>query len=395
MSTQPPGPETPASLPELSSERIDEIEDALFADIAHERARRSARRTRRGRLWIAGGAAAAVIAVAAIIAPSVGSLVSPSGGVGDESAVAPVAPADSGAGANTTDSSGADTRESAPLTVAPGAAGDTAAGSAAADRDIITTASATVTAEEVDVAARAIANSAVAHGGYVESMSVGSDGTVYPVSPTDGGIVYDTMPYPYPTDGAWITVRVPADQLQSVVDELDDVGEVTATNLSRQDVTEQTVDLEARIDAAQASVNRLTELMAQAQSVADLIAAESALSERQATLESYQQQLEMLDDQVAMSTLSVTVVPEVEPVTADPAGFGDGLAAGWNGLVATLNGIVVALGFLLPWLAVTAVIALVVWAVVRLVRGRRRRRTDAATPPPPSVEADRTTDPSA
>lgn len=395
MSTQPPGPETPASLPELSSERIDEIEDALFADIAHERARRSARRTRRGRLWVAGGAAAAVIAVAAIIAPSVGSLVSPSGGVGDESAVAPVAPADSGAGPNTTDSSGADMRESAPLTVAPGAAGDTAAGSAAADRDIITTASATITADEVDAAARAIANSAVAHGGYVESMSVGSDGTVYPVSPTDGGIVYDTMPYPYPTDGAWITVRVPADQLQSVVDELDDVGEVTATNLSRQDVTEQTVDLEARIDAAQASVDRLTELMAQAQSVADLIAAESALSERQATLESYQQQLEMLDDQVAMSTLSVTVVPEVEPVTADPAGFGDGLAAGWNGLVATLNGIVVALGFLLPWLVVAAVIALVVWGIVRLVRGRRRRQTDAATPPPSSVEADRTTGPSA
>ncbi|KJL43422.1 MULTISPECIES: DUF4349 domain-containing protein [Microbacterium] len=392
MSTQSPGPDTPASLPELSSERIDEIEDALFADIARERARQSARRTRRGRLWIAGGAAAAVIAVAAVIAPAVGSLVSPSGATGDESAVAPVAPADSGAGTYTDESSGADTRESAPLTVAPGTAGDTAAGSTAADRDIITTASATVTADEVDVAARAIANSAVAHGGYVESMSVGSDGTVYPVSPTDGGIVYDTMPYPYPTDGAWITVRVPADQLQRVVDELDDVGEVTSTNLSRQDVTEQTVDLEARIDAAQASVDRLTELMAQAQSVADLIAAESALSERQATLESYQQQLEMLDDQVAMSTLSVTVVPEVEAVTADPAGFGDGLAAGWNGLVATLNGIVVALGFLLPWLAVAAVAALIVWGIVRLVRGRRSRRTDAAAPASPTVDADRSSD---
>ena len=133
---------------------------------------------------------------------------------------------------------------------------------------------------------------------------------------------------------------MPADQLQDVVDELDDVGEVTATNLSRQDVTEQTVDLEARIDAAQASVDRLTALMAQAQSVADLIAAEAALSERQALLESYQQQLEMLDDQVAMSTLSVTVRRTSSPSTADPAGFGDGLAAGWNGLVATLNGIV-------------------------------------------------------
>ncbi|MFE5410600.1 DUF4349 domain-containing protein [Microbacterium sp. NPDC056569] len=389
MSMQTPGPGTPASLPELSAQRVDEIEEALFADIARERSRQSARRTRRGRLWIAGGAAAAVIAVAAVIAPSVGSLVGGAGGASDESAVAPLTPADSGDGSFSTDSSGG-TRESGPLTVAPdaaqGAAEEAATESATADRDIITTASATVTADEVDAAARAIANSAVAHGGYVESMSVGSDGTVYPVSPTDGGVVYDTMPYPYPTDGAWITVRVPADQLQSVVDELSDVGEVTATNLSRQDVTEQTVDLEARIEAAEASVARLTELMAQAQTVADLLAAESALSERQATLEAYQQQLEMLDDQVAMSTLSVTVVPEVEPVTADPAGFGDGLVAGWNGLVATLNGIVVALGFLLPWLAVAAVAALVVWGIVRLARGRRRRRTDAATEPPSSAD---------
>src|SRR5690606_36878029 len=131
---------------------------------------------------------------------------------------------------------------------------------------------------------------------------VGSNGSVYPVPPMEGGVVDSTMPYPAPTEGAWVTVRVPADQLSAVVDELAGLGEVTATNISRQDVTEQTVDLQARIDAAQASVDRLTELMTQAQNVGDLIAAESALAERQATLESYQQQLEMLDDQVAMST---------------------------------------------------------------------------------------------
>jgi hypothetical protein len=399
MNTQSPVPEASAPLPELSAQRIDEMEDALFADIARERARGSVRRTRRGRLWIAGGAAAAVIAVAALIAPSVGSLVGTAGGTAEESAVAP---ADSVAGSDGASDSATDqTSESAPLTVAPDAAeGDKATGAQLdsgldTDRDIITTASATVSVDEVDAATRSIANSAVAHGGYVESMSVGSDGSVYPVSPTDGGIVYDTMPYPpSPTDGAWITVRVPADQLQDVVDELEDVGEVTATNLSRQDVTEQTIDLEARIEAAQASVDRLTALMAQAQSVADLISAEAALSERQAMLESYQQQLEMLDDQVAMSTLSVTVVPDIEPVTADPAGFGDGLAAGWNGLVATLNGIVIALGFLLPWLAVAAVVALIVWGVVRLVRGRRRRRADAAPPAASSGDEPARRDPS-
>ncbi len=386
MSTQPPAPEARPALPDLSAQRVDEIEDALFADIARERSRDSARRTRRGRLWIAGGAAAAVIAVAAVIAPSVGLLVG-GGAPSSDSAVAPAPLAGSGSAQDdASDVAGSDARPSAPELLAPDADGSTT-GDVASGRDIITTASATVTVAEVGAATRAIGNAAIAHGGYVESMSVGTDGTVGPVSPTDGGIVYDTMPYPSPTEGAWITVRVPADELPKLVDELGDVGEVTATNLNRQDVTAQTVDLQARIDAAQASVDRLTELMARAQNVSDLIAAESALSERQALLESYQQQLKMLDDQVAMSTLSVSVVPETEPVTADPAGFGDGLAAGWNGLVATLNGIVVAIGFLLPWLAVAAVVALAVWGIVRLVRRpRRTRREEAKAGQPASAD---------
>lgn len=376
MSTQHPEPATPVTLPELSRERIDEIEQTLFSEIARDRSRQTARRARRGRLWIAGGAAAAVVAVAAVIAPSVGSLVSGTGGSSDSSAVAPAAPAEE-AGGGMDSGVTLDSREAGPGVAEQEAADQSAPGEATADRDIITTASATVSVDDVESAARAIGDSAVAHGGYVESMSVGTDGDVYPVDPMTGGVVDSTMPSPSPPDGAWVTVRVPADQLPAVVDELAETGEVTATSINRQDVTEQTVDLEARIEAAQASVDRLTALMAQAESVADLIAAESALSERQAMLESYQQQLEMLESQVAMSTLTVTIVPEVETVEADPAGFADGLVAGWNALVATLNGIVVALGFLLPWLVVAAVAALIVWGIVRLVRARRARRADA------------------
>lgn len=373
-------PDATASLPQLSPQRIDEIETALFADISRERSAASTRRTRRGRIWIAGGAAAAIVAVAAIIAPSVGSLVGGSAGGSADSAVAPAF--DSGFQLPATEEASRD------MFAADDAGGAAIAGETA-DRDIITTASATVTADDVQVAVRVIGDSAVAHGGYVESMSVGSDGAVVPIDPMTGDVVYESYPYPYTPNGAWITVRVPADELPAVVDELEDVGEVTASSINRQDVTEQTVDLQARIDAAQASVDRLTDLMGEATSVADLIAAEAALSERQALLESYQQQLKMLDDQVAMSTLSVTVVPKVETVTADPAGFADGLVAGWNGLVATLNGVVVALGFLIPWILVAGIVALIVWGIVRAVRSRRQRRADAAARPPASVGDDR------
>ena len=94
-------------------------------------------------------------------------------------------------------------------------------------------------------------------------------------------------------------------------------------------------------------------------------------------LESYQQQLASIENQIALSSLTVTLTEPSERVAADPAGFGDGLMAGWNGLVVTLNGIVVALGFLLPWLAVAGVAGLIVYGVVRLVR-RRRTRGDSA-----------------
>ena len=367
------------ALPDLSEARIAEIEDSLFADIARDRETQRARRARRGRWWIGGAAAAVVVVIAAIAAPMIVPIVSGSGivtgssgsSVSDGGGSAPVAPnavpdagTDSGAVGGARDATSA---ESSGVSLADPSAG----------RDVITTASATVIVDDVRASTAKVGAAAEAAGGYVESMSIGQNGQVVPVDP---GVSSDSSyPYPYPTtDGAWITVRVPSDTLRATMDELSSLGEVTASSINRQDVTEQTIDLQARIDATQASVDRLTALMAQAGDLSDLIAAETALSDRQATLESYQQQLKSLDSQVEMSTLTVTLSPVVEPVEADPAGFSDGLVAGWNGLIATLNGIVIALGFLLPWIAVAAVVGVIVWGVVRLVRRRRAQRLTRA-----------------
>jgi len=360
-------------LPELTAQRIDEIENALFADIAKERHAKSARR---GRWWIGGAAAAAVIVVAAIIAPNIGSLVGSSAGGSSDSAVMPASP-EMIRGVDGTDLDGVELFSGADDSfVLEGEAGMAASEERAAERDIITNASATLVVDDVPGAAETIAQAAESRDGYVESMSIGQSGVAVQIDPSTG-IAYDSMIYPYTPDGAWITVRVPADELTGMVRELSALGEVTSSSVDRQDVTEQTVDLRARITSAEASVDRLTELMGEATSVADLLAAESALAERQATLEAYQAQLESLESMVAMSSLTVTLVPETIPVEADPAGFADGLAAGWNGLVATLNGIVIALGFLIPWILVLAIAVLIVWAIVRFVR-RRRAARDAA-----------------
>jgi len=364
------------TLPELSDARIDEIEGVLFRAIGRERqrddaARERARRARRGRLWLGAGGAAAVIVIAAVLAPSMPAILGGVSGGSDASTAesAPdVAPADGG------DLGGA-VDQSEPGTMS----GQSASEESGTDREIIATASAAVRVEDADAAATRIGDMATGAGGYVEAMSVGGEGAVPYDEMMDSGMAEDAVMAPSPSS-AWITVRVPAAELADVTAALSDVGEVTASQIDRRDVTSEAIDLRARVEALEASVARLTDLVGQAESTADLIAAEDALATRQSDLEAYEQQLKYLDEQVGMSTLTVSLFEPSPVVAADPAGFGDGIAAGWGGLVATLNGIVLALGFLLPWLAVITVAAVVVWGVRRAIRSRRRARADAPTP---------------
>ncbi|WJL95802.1 DUF4349 domain-containing protein [Microbacterium sp. ET2] len=352
-----------APLPDLSDERIDRIETGLFAGIeADRRTRRRRRRTG----WISAGAAAAVIVVAAAIAPAVGGIVSPMSS--NESAVTPAG----GDAVTLPLDQRATSAESGAADDLGTAEGGASAVEAPAGRDIITTASASIVVDDVPAAAGEVGDAATAIGGYVQSQSIGQSGTPIPIEPGTGGPDV-SYPSPYAGESGWVTVRIPAQELSGFVSGLAGIGEITQSSIDRQDVTEQTVDLRARVEATQASVDRLEELLAQAGDLGDLIAAESALAERQATLESYQQQLESLEGQVELSTVSVSLSPRVEQVTADPAGFTDGLLAGWNGLIATLNGIVIAFGFLIPWLVVLGVVGLIVWGVIRLRRARRER----------------------
>lgn len=329
-------------LPELSNEAAAHIERRVFADIG---AQKEAAARRRKRRWVGGSlTAAAVVVGAALVVPQVagtGFDTAASGGFGGDDAMdaAPeVAPEDGAA----IDSDMASEEAAQAQDVA-------ADGS---DRDIIRTGWARVHVDDIDDATEALEQLAGDHEGYLEALGASQgEGEAGAAS-------------------AWATLRIPASELDAVRSGLGDIGEVTGIEISQRDVTDQTVDLAARIEAHQASVDRLLELMEQSGSVGDLIQAEEALAQRQAELESLQGQLDHLEGQVAMSTLEVHMDEARTVEQAEPAGFLDGLLSGWNGLMATLNGAVIVVGALIPWLGVAGVIALAVWGVVRL---RRRR----------------------
>ncbi|MBV0894632.1 DUF4349 domain-containing protein [Microbacterium sp. NC79] len=363
---------TPIVLPELSNDAIARMEDGVFQRISEERTASVARgKRKRSRTILWSAAAATVVVAGAALVPS---LLNVGGTSTSDSAVSGVP--DMAGGAADRDSA---MPEAATAEMGDGSAAyatDTGIGktaSTAIEPQVITSASISLTVADIEKAVADVTTVTTALSGYVASQNVGSNGYGYEFDPAKASAPTT------PTYG-WITVRIPEASVNDALTQLEAIGTVTATTIDRYDVTQQSVDLKARVSSLEASVARLEELMKQSGSVGDLITAEAALSQRQAELESLQQQLDSLTDQVAMSTISVDLRAESAPVDADPNGFGDGLLAGWNGLVAAFNGIIIALGFALPWLAVLGVIGLVIWLVVRARRSSRSKARASQTP---------------
>ncbi|MFC6009602.1 DUF4349 domain-containing protein [Nocardia lasii] len=184
------------------------------------------------------------------------------------------------------------------------------------------------------------------------------------------------------TARAVLSVRVPGEVTDSFITGLGDVGTVTSVSTNRDDVTMQWQDLDARIRALQASVDRLKALMAGATNTADLITAEEALSSRQGELDSLTAQKRSLDDQVALSTLTITLTATADRAPGDPDNFWDGVVAGWESLIDWLQDAIVFLGKALPWLGFLAVLGGILYAALRLVRGRRATKPRPTAPTP-------------
>jgi outer membrane murein-binding lipoprotein Lpp len=164
---------------------------------------------------------------------------------------------------------------------------------------------------------------------------------------------------------AELTVRIPSDELTSTLEAIKKLGTVERVEQGKQNVTAEVRDLESRIKALSASVDRLITLMADADTTADLISIESALSERQANLESLESQKRSLDDRVDLATFTIQLGTEADAPVDEPDTFLSGLAAGWDAFVAFFSFLLVAFGVLLPWLALVGVALLVVVVLVR------------------------------
>ena len=178
-------------------------------------------------------------------------------------------------------------------------------------------------------------------------------------------------------DGSWsanLTLRVPAKNYHKALSRLQQLGQVDDLREQVQDVTEEFVDLEARLRNLKRSEQHLLELLKRTGKVGELLQVERELSLRRLEIERLEGRLRYLSHQVDFSTIRVTLNefrPRPVPGTAFsvPKVFADAFRA----VVLILRGALVVAVWVLVFSIIWLPLSLIAWWTVRKLRPTERK----------------------
>jgi hypothetical protein len=244
---------------------------------------------------------------------------------------------------------GAPAPGAAPAPSAPGQAGAPSDQGVGVPAERMIARSAKVTMAVADLTASVEAATALANrvGGFATSTSVRGD--------EDGERT------------ATLALRVPAARYDETMSELRRLAlQVDEESGTAQDVTEEYVDLGARLRNLEATEQQYLELLKRAQTVEDVLAVQQRLGEVRTQIDQLKGRLQLLQRRVEMSQIELTM-------RSDASGFRP-LRHARSAWASSLRGLEGAIGFLIATWWFWGLIALG-WWVIRTVRARRRRRT--------------------
>jgi hypothetical protein len=176
---------------------------------------------------------------------------------------------------------------------------------------------------------------------------------------------------------AAVTIRVPAAEFEPLLEGLRRTAVyVHQLNISSQDVTEEYVDIQARIKSKLEVEKRYVDLLKQAKNVTEILEVEEKLRQLREEIEAKQGRLNYLKDQVGYSTIQLTYYKPYENYTPAPGPSfllqaKEAFLGGWQGFVAFLVGMI----YLWPFLII---IGIACWWLFKRWRNKRKPPTDAA-----------------
>lgn len=104
-----------------------------------------------------------------------------------------------------------------------------------------------------------------------------------------------------------VMLRVPAARLDTVLAQLERLGDVKERTESARDVTEESIDIEARLTSLVAVRDRLRSLLRSSNSVQDIVAVERELARIQGEVDALEGRLKYLRSNVALAQVAVRI----------------------------------------------------------------------------------------
>jgi len=179
----------------------------------------------------------------------------------------------------------------------------------------------------------------------------------------------------------WFTIRIPSDRFDDAVDQVEKLGARVSASLSSQDVTEEYVDLEGRLDYWREQEAFYTRLMQEATTIDDLVTLQTRMQDVLLNIEQIEGRLRYLDSRTDFATLRVgfTEVPDggIVPVPGEtePSTIANAFDQAGEVLLATVSFIIVSIAVAIP----IGILVLFAYGVFRLfLRANRRQEKSPA-----------------
>ena len=168
---------------------------------------------------------------------------------------------------------------------------------------------------------------------------------------------------------ATIVVKVPSDETSAALKDLKKLGKIENEQESEEEVTEQYVDLNARLKNLQRTEERYLDFFDAAKTVEDMLKIEEQLTRVRGEIESLQAQIDHLEKSAKLGTITI-YLHEPAQITKQIRdwGFIEAVLQGIQNFITVVNYLVMTFGALLPFLILILLLVLIINLVLSMTR---------------------------
>ncbi|MBE6989471.1 MAG: DUF4349 domain-containing protein [Ruminococcaceae bacterium] len=189
-----------------------------------------------------------------------------------------------------------------------------------------------------------------------------------------------------------LTVRIPSEQFASFCDQVGSISHLIRLNTAQENISESYYDVDSRLNTAKTKLARLQELLAQAESMEDIITIESAISDTEQIIDSLSGTLRNYDNLLDYATVRISLSEVYKlsgtreaPLTLGQK-IGNAFTDGLESIGDFFEGLVIFLAYSWFWILAAAVIVVLVIRGLRRKRGRRKSFSGFGKSKQPSQE---------